>query len=128
MPALLVLKTFKSSANAHTPGRSSPDSFTPASFNLSSASKSGVTTAVKRWGLSGQPWNTSTRSDTGADGPSFAMYHNRSCSTLTNAFLRSYQMIRSSRCFRRAWSIRVDATKLCSPQPLTDRKPFWAGA
>ncbi|OWY90715.1 hypothetical protein PHMEG_00041030, partial [Phytophthora megakarya] len=54
--------------------------------------------------------------------------HSRSCGTLPKAFFRSYHTTCSSRRLRLAWSTIVAARKLCSPQPLTERKPFCASA
>ncbi|EGZ16315.1 hypothetical protein PHYSODRAFT_505723 [Phytophthora sojae] len=59
-------------------------------------------------GLSGQPWKTPTRSEIGAVVPAS---HSSANGTLPNALRKSYQ-----------------TSKLCSPQPLTARKPFCPGA
>ncbi|EGZ15359.1 hypothetical protein PHYSODRAFT_509974 [Phytophthora sojae] len=71
--------------------------------------------ALKSCGLSGQPWKTPTRSEIGAVVPSAAASHSSANGTLPNALRKSYQT-------------SVAARKLCSPQPLTARKPFCPGA
>ncbi|KAE8882039.1 hypothetical protein PF005_g22279 [Phytophthora fragariae] len=48
--------------------------------------------------------------------------------TLPNALQKSYQTSYNDLWRRRAWSMSVAARKLCSPQPFTDRNPFWPGA
>ncbi|OWY99779.1 hypothetical protein PHMEG_00029162 [Phytophthora megakarya] len=118
MPSSVLLKVLRSSAYAEAPRRSSVDSCTPVSGSRCSAKSSGLMAALKSCGLSGQPWNTPTRreSQRSANG------------TLPNALRKSYQTSKRVRRLRRAWSTSVAARKLCSPQPLTARKPFCPGA
>ncbi|POM79949.1 Hypothetical protein PHPALM_2274, partial [Phytophthora palmivora] len=116
---------------AEAPGRSILDSCTPVSGRRWSARSSGAIAAVKRWGLSGQPWNTPTRNAIGAVVPSAAfptVNAAKSCGTLPKALAKSYHTTWSSLRLRRAWSTSVAARKLCSPQPFIARNPFCASA
>ncbi|KAE9270900.1 hypothetical protein PF008_g30487 [Phytophthora fragariae] len=72
-PALVPLKILRSSAYAETPGRSSPESWTPELGSFCSAWRRGLIAAENKCGLSGHPWNTPTRCMIGSVGPSAAL-------------------------------------------------------